>query len=219
MAGLSNFAEDQILEGYFGAAAISLPATLYMALSSTAPADDGTNVSEPVGNNYARKAVSNIPGNWTAPAGTGQTDNVNDVVFNQATGGAWGIMNHLAIFDVPAGGNMLSGRVGAFYATDSHFESGYGRSPGRGMLFDIRGALIARLEGCTVRGPLYTPYNRSSSSAAVFSNCAFLEMDPRKKAELEEPRSGVRLIECTFDYMPEGSSAPARKVTEINETW
>lgn len=107
MAGLSNFAEDQILEGYFGAAAISLPATLYMALSSTAPADDGTNVSEPVGNNYARKAVSNIPGNWTAPAGTGQTDNVNDVVFNQATGGAWGIMTHLAIFDAPAGGNML----------------------------------------------------------------------------------------------------------------
>jgi len=107
MAGMSNFVEEQVLNGYFGAHAISLPATVYIGLSSTAPADDGTNVTEPVGNNYARVAITNIPGEWTDPTGLGQTDNINDIIFNQASGGAWGIMTHVVVYDAASGGNML----------------------------------------------------------------------------------------------------------------
>ena len=107
MSGLSDYAEDQVLQAWFGGQAMTLPSDLYMALSTSAPNDDGTNVNEPVGNNYARAQVSNIPGEWTAPAGAGQTDNINDIVFNQATGGAWGIVTHVAVYDALTGGNML----------------------------------------------------------------------------------------------------------------
>jgi hypothetical protein len=117
-----------------------------------------------------------------------------------------------------AGGDMLSGSTGAFYATDCRFESGYGRSPGHGMLFDVRGALLARLEGCTIRGPLYTVFNSSSRSAVVFSSCRFLDMVARTRSQFENPRR-VRLEDCTVSYAEPDAKAPRRSLEEINRGW
>lgn len=53
----------------------------YIGLSSTAPAADGTNVSEPAGDNYARIAVNG----FTEPE-NGVVRNVNELVFPKSTG-------------------------------------------------------------------------------------------------------------------------------------
>jgi hypothetical protein len=111
-------------------------------------------------------------------------------------------------FDTGAGGgDMLSGSVCAFHATDSRFESGYGRSPGHGMLFDVRGALLARMERCVIRGPLDQVFNGGSDSAIVFSQCSFLDTRPELRRELEKPPPGVRLQDCTVEYLPEDAEA------------
>jgi len=107
MAGMSDFLEDAILNQLFRTSPYVPPATLYIGLSTTNPADDGTNFTEPSGNAYARKDVTREDAQFTAPGGTGETKNVNDVIFAQASGGAWGIVTHFGVFDLLAGGNML----------------------------------------------------------------------------------------------------------------
>ena len=88
----------------FGALA-SAP-TIHVALSTTAPAEDGTNVTEPSGNGYARSATA--PADWNAAtlADPSLVDNANPVAFPQATA-SWGACTHFALYDALTGGNFL----------------------------------------------------------------------------------------------------------------
>lgn len=112
----TNYAEAAMQNSFFGKTssfgALASRPTLYVGLSSTAPAEDGTNITEPSGGGYAR--VATAPADWNAASGVDATvDNANVIDFGTATatwaGGA--NMTHFVVFDAPTGGNPL--RFGA----------------------------------------------------------------------------------------------------------
>lgn len=114
-------------------------------------------------------------------------------------------------FDCGAGGSiMLDARVAAFYATDSRFETGFGRSPGSGNL--MRGeTILARFERCTIAGPMYDPgFSTSPSTTIVFEECRFLDMGKGFAKALESPPNGVRFASCTNETRDPAAAAAER---------
>ena len=99
MAEFTDFMENKIIEYMLRNQAYTPPATVYVALFTTATTDagGGTEVS---GGSYARQAVT-----LSAAAG-GASENSADVTFPQATAD-WGTVTHLALMDALTGGNML----------------------------------------------------------------------------------------------------------------
>ncbi len=101
----SDFLEDEILDHILGNSAYSAPATVWVALSTTTPNDDGTNFTEPVGGSYVRAEVTNNLTEWSAAAG-GSKSNANTIAFVQATA-SWGLVTYFGIYDALSGGNLL----------------------------------------------------------------------------------------------------------------
>ena len=86
----------------FGSQTIpAIPSIYYLGLSTTAPQLDGTGVTEPSGNAYARVAITALG----APSG-GVCVSTADLNFPRSTGD-WGTITHYAIFDQATGGNLL----------------------------------------------------------------------------------------------------------------
>lgn len=105
MAGMSDYLENAVLNMLFGNTAYTVPVTLYVGLSTTAINDDGTGITEPVGNNYARVAVTNTTVSWnTSTAGT--LSNKIRFEFPKATA-SWGIITYMFIADAATEGNIL----------------------------------------------------------------------------------------------------------------
>lgn len=106
----STYAQEAILNQWFGGTAAPIPATLYVGLSSTQPAQDGTNITEPSGGAYARVAVTNNTTNWpaaqTGPSGNSVISNATAVTFPTATA-SWGTLDYYFVSDAATGGNML----------------------------------------------------------------------------------------------------------------
>lgn len=100
MGSISDHLENELLDHIFNAAYVP-PATVYIGLSTADPLDDASGLAEPVGNGYARVAIS-----FGAAAARTITQNA-DAVFAVATG-AWGLLTHWALFDAPAAGNMMA---------------------------------------------------------------------------------------------------------------
>ena len=92
----------------YGGVNYTPPATLYVALFTTAPDDAGAGGTEVSGGAYARVGVANNLTNWPAPAAgaAGQKSNGVAITFPQATA-AWGTVVAWAVFDALTGGNML----------------------------------------------------------------------------------------------------------------
>lgn len=103
----SDFLEDELLDQIFGALAYAAPATLYVALSTTTPSDDGTNFTEPSGNAYARVSVTNNKTTWNTASG-GAVDNAIEIAFPQATPAGWGTVTHFGVYDALTVGNQLA---------------------------------------------------------------------------------------------------------------
>lgn len=93
-------------------------AIMYLALSSTLPNGDGTNVTEPSGNGYERismktNLIQGVGNNFPAsPTYDSQTDkysitNQVDMYFKEATG-SWGTLPYFAIFSSKTGGTMVA---------------------------------------------------------------------------------------------------------------
>jgi len=101
MGSLSNYAENKLLDHTLEVAAYTRPTTVYLALSTTDPDDSTGNVTEPVGNGYAREACA------MSAAASRAISNSGTITFTQATG-AWGTISHWALFDALSGGNMLA---------------------------------------------------------------------------------------------------------------
>lgn len=93
MGQLTNSGKDLVLDS-------GLPATLYQGLSSTTPAADGSNVTEPSGNGYARKALT------MGAAASQQRSNTN-AVQHAASGGDWGVMTHSVYYTALSGGTPI----------------------------------------------------------------------------------------------------------------
>lgn len=118
MAGKANYLEEGLLNHIFRSTSFSQPGTLYIALFTTAPGEDGTGGTEVSGGSYARASVDTTDSTWTDPsAGTqGETDNVAKIVFPVATAN-WGTVTDVGIYDASGGGNLLYfGSLGASVA-------------------------------------------------------------------------------------------------------
>lgn len=123
-------------------------------------------------------------------------------------------------FDMGAGGSvMLSARSGvAFYATDTLITCGYGRSPGSGHVFRVSGALLVRMERCTVEGPMYGLFSSGSPAAYCFVDCAFNNVPELFTQPAKPENLGATFENCTFS----GSRDAKRTqliLTDINADW
>lgn len=107
MAGFTDYLEAEILDHVFGGAAYTAPATLYIALgtSATTPAEGGTGFTEPSGNAYARVAMTNNATNFPAASGGAKTTGT-DITFPTATG-SWGTIRYVGIYDADTAGHLL----------------------------------------------------------------------------------------------------------------
>lgn len=107
MAGsLSNYASSKLLGHIIGKTAYTMPA-FYLAASTTAPGEDGSTITEPVGMGYARVLTSGA--DWNAPtvANPSVTTNAAEITFATASG-TWGTMAYGGGFDALTGGNMTA---------------------------------------------------------------------------------------------------------------
>ncbi len=100
-----DYLENRVLNHFFGATASTAPATLYLGLSTTTIADDGTNITEPSGNGYARVAVTNNSTNFPAASG-GSKSNGAIFTFPQASG-SWGTIIDFFLSDASSAGNLF----------------------------------------------------------------------------------------------------------------
>ncbi|MGI9491969.1 MAG: phage tail fiber protein [Geminicoccaceae bacterium] len=107
----ANRTAKGLLDYLFGKTSVfDTQPTIHVGLSTTAPAEDGTNVSEPVGNNYARVAVA--AGDWNAATLADPSLIDNSAAINFPTpSGAWGTVTHFAIFDALTGGNVVASGI------------------------------------------------------------------------------------------------------------
>ena len=97
----SNFLETEILDHVFGGNAYTAPSTLYLALFTSNPAEDGsgTEVSTS-GTAYARQSVAfTVSGNTATSSGA--------VDFPTATAN-FGTVTHVGVFDASTAGNLMA---------------------------------------------------------------------------------------------------------------
>lgn len=121
----TNRTSQAVLNSVFGNTsnfgALASAPDLHLAASTTAPAEDGTNFTEPGGGvGYARVDVANTDFNAATLADPSVVDNSGVIAFPQATG-SWGTITHVGLFDALTAGNLV-----AFYALSSSkaIESG-----------------------------------------------------------------------------------------------
>lgn len=100
----SNYMEELILDWISGSAMPAAPTTVYVALSTAAPGEDGSITEPATGDGYARQAVTFGASAQSADAAT--IANSAAVGFGPATS-SWGSVTHFAVFDAATGGNML----------------------------------------------------------------------------------------------------------------
>lgn len=98
--------ENADLDHRYGGPDYVRPATVYIALSTADPTEDGSGLAEPSGNAYARVAVTNNDTNFPAAA-AGVKSNGTEIQFSTPTPAGWGVITHVAVFDAAAAGNML----------------------------------------------------------------------------------------------------------------
>lgn len=104
---LSNYSENELLDHLLGKGTrdFTSPTTLAVALFSaqtgTESTTDEPTFTEVTGNGYARTAVT-----FNA-ASLGSADNSADVTFPTASGGNFGTITHIGVYDATTGGNLL----------------------------------------------------------------------------------------------------------------
>ena len=88
----------------FGATSYTPPATFHFGLSTTTPAVDGTNVTEPSGGAYARVSFTNNKTNW-GNASNASLTNLVAAQFPESTA-SWGTVTNVLLYDASSGGNL-----------------------------------------------------------------------------------------------------------------
>ena len=103
MSSFSDYTENLTLKYLFTTQTVTRPTAWYVGLFTAAPSDagGGTEVS---GNAYVRKATGTMTVSGTSPT---NCTNSAAIEFAAASGGNWGTITHVAIFDASSGGNML----------------------------------------------------------------------------------------------------------------
>jgi len=108
MSPLTNAIKAAVLDALYGKQALTVPDTLYIGLSTTAPNPDGTNFTEPTGGGYARVAFPNNLTHWYAATEDNPSVKANalPVLFPEATDD-WGTVTHWGIFNAAQSGTLL----------------------------------------------------------------------------------------------------------------
>lgn len=80
----------------------TLPNKVYLGLSSTAPAVDGSGVSEPLASaGYERVELTNL-----CEPSNGVISNDSEISFPESSA-SWGTVTHFVLYDAPTNGNLL----------------------------------------------------------------------------------------------------------------
>ena len=95
----SNYLETKVLEHVFANTAYTSPTTVYVALFTTSPAEDGSG-TEVSGGGYARQA-----GSFSVSGNTATTTAA--VEYPTATAD-YGTVTHVGIYDASTAGNLLA---------------------------------------------------------------------------------------------------------------
>lgn len=108
---ISSYLEAQFLNWVKGTNVVAAPATLYVALYTSAPNDADASGTEVSGNAYARTAVTSATG-WSAitdnGAGNGAViSNSGTITFPTPTPSGWGTVTHFALYDSLTNGHEL----------------------------------------------------------------------------------------------------------------
>ena len=92
---ITTAAANKVLDYLFGATAFSNLSTMYMGLSTTTIANDGTGATEPStsGTAYARVAIVNNKTNW-ATASAASLTNATAITFTESTA-SWGTITYV----------------------------------------------------------------------------------------------------------------------------
>ena len=95
----SNYLETKVLGHVFGATAYTAPATLYLALFTSNPAEDGSG-TEVSGGGYERQEVAfTVTGNTAS----------NTLAVEYATASAsYGTVTHVGVYDASTSGNLMA---------------------------------------------------------------------------------------------------------------
>ena len=101
MAALSDYAEKLLLDWMMTTGSATRPTAWYVALYTAAPSDSGGGTEVSTGG-YARQSVTFDAA--SSPGGT--TSNSGEVSFT-ASGGDYGTVTHMGIFDAASSGNLL----------------------------------------------------------------------------------------------------------------
>lgn len=103
MAGLTDYAENKLLDHVLGKTSYTMPTT-YVGLFTATPSDagGGTEVTTAGGTLYARQALQP-----TSASSGGAAANSADIDFPVA-GANWGTVTHFGVFDASSGGNLLA---------------------------------------------------------------------------------------------------------------
>jgi len=103
MAAASNYTETLALNFLLTTGTATRPTAWYIGLH-TADVTDAGSGTEVSGFSYARQAVA-----FDAASGTNPTfcDNTSTITFPTASGGNWGTITHIAIWDSLTTGNVL----------------------------------------------------------------------------------------------------------------
>ena len=104
MSEASDYVENQILNCYLNQTNVTAPTNIYLGLFTATPSDagGGTEVS---GNGYSRVEIT---AKFDAASGTGGSLSSNaDITGFTASGGNWGTVTSIGIFDASTSGNLL----------------------------------------------------------------------------------------------------------------
>lgn len=101
----TDYFENVMLKIEHGIATDPIPSSRWIALSTTTPTDAGGNVTEPVGNGYARQQVANNGTFWSV-VGSAAT-NTAEVNFGAPSPAIWGTLTHAVEYDTATSGNPL----------------------------------------------------------------------------------------------------------------
>lgn len=107
---LSNYTVQALLNSLFSKTsnfgAMASAPTLYVALFTTKPGEDGTGGTEVSGGGYAREATTAADWNTATLADPSVIDNANAIDFGTATAD-WGTITAAGLYDAATGGNMI----------------------------------------------------------------------------------------------------------------
>ncbi len=100
MSAMSNYLENKFLNHFLGTSSTSAPSNVYIGLHTADPTDAGTG-AEVSGSGYARQAMA------FGASSSGTASNSGAVEFPAASGGNWGTITHIGIYDASSSGNLL----------------------------------------------------------------------------------------------------------------